>query len=227
MFEQFLSMLPSQKSRDVASTAAGMLAVLAGRKVVGLSLFAKGVAGLEKHWREAHPDFQGGMDDRWQRAIKFYNETHSNDTNRVLHLWGIPLIVGGTAGLLLFRPYRPLWLMSASSFSVGWILNFIGHGIYEKKAPAFADDPLAFVAGPVWDLQQMMRKNKKTSPDFSEASSSNDHSSHAGEQTAKTVIIEDPSHDPVADTAVHTEAETTAHEEIIDVNVSTANPAMA
>jgi uncharacterized membrane protein YGL010W len=38
-------------------------------------------------------------------------------------------------------------------------LNFIGHGKYEKNAPAFADDPLSFIAGPVWDFQQILRKD--------------------------------------------------------------------
>ena len=36
-----------------------MLGVLAGQKVTGLSLFAKGLWGLEKEWRKAHPEFDG------------------------------------------------------------------------------------------------------------------------------------------------------------------------
>jgi hypothetical protein len=143
------------KTRHVATTAAGMLAILAGRKLTGLSLFAKGAAGLEKEWRKEHPEFRGGFQERWQASIDFYEKTHENGVNKKLHVIGIPMILGGAAGLLLFSPYRPLWFMSASSFTAGWILNFIGHGIFEKKAPAFADDPLSFIAGPVWDFRQM------------------------------------------------------------------------
>ena len=136
-----------------------MLALLAGRKLTALALFAKGFAGVEKKWRENHPDFQGGFAERWDEALRFYEETHREPTNRKLHIIGIPFIVAGTAGLLLFAPYRPLWGIAATSFVGGWVLNFIGHGMYEKKAPTFADDPLSFVAGPVWDFQQLLRKD--------------------------------------------------------------------
>ena len=160
MLNTVLELLPNAKTRNVASTAAGMLGVLAGRKVTGLTLFAKGLWGLEKEWRKAHPEFDGGVVERWNKAIEFYERTHENDVNRKLHIIGIPMILGGTVGLLIFSPYRPMWFLSASSFAAGWVLNFIGHGVFEKKAPAFADDPLSFVAGPVWDFQQMFGKNR-------------------------------------------------------------------
>ena len=32
------------------------------------------------------------------------------------------------------------------------MLNFIGHGFFEKGAPAFSEDPLSFFAGPAWDF---------------------------------------------------------------------------
>jgi hypothetical protein len=155
MIDTFLSFIPSAKKRNVAYAGAGMLGVLAGRKITGLALFAKGLHGLEEEWRKAHPEFEGGVVARWDKAIEFYEETHENGVNRKLHIIGIPMIVGGAAGLLLFSPFRPLWFVSASSFTAGWILNFIGHGVFEKKAPAFADDPLSFLAGPVWDFKQL------------------------------------------------------------------------
>lgn len=160
MLDTLLTLLPNEKTRNVASTAAGMLGVLAGRKVAGLTLFAKGVYGLEKQWRADHPEFEGGLEERWRRAVDFYEKTHGDSMNRKLHIIGIPMIVGGTAGLLLFTPYRPLWFMAASSFTFGWVLNFIGHGVFEKNAPAFADDPLSFLAGPVWDFQKVFGKER-------------------------------------------------------------------
>ena len=36
----------------------------------------------------------------------------------------------------------------------------MGHAAFEKNAPAFKDDPLSFLAGPVWDLQQFIGKRK-------------------------------------------------------------------
>lgn len=165
MLETLMGLLPSlvtsEKLRNVASTAAGMIGLLGGRKISGLTLFAKGIRGLEKQWREDHPEFKGGLEERWQRALDFYEKTHKNPVNRKLHMIGIPMIVGGAAGLLIFNPYRPLWFVSASSFATGWVLNFIGHGLFEKNAPAFADDPLSFIAGPVWDVQQLFGKKPR------------------------------------------------------------------
>jgi hypothetical protein len=160
MLDKVRSFLDSEKNRNVAMTAGGMLALLGGRKVTALGLFAKGLQGLEKNWREAHPDFEGDLKARWERALEFYDATHKDPTNRKLHIIGIPFIVAGTVGLLVFPAYRPLWGVSAAAFVGGWVLNFIGHGRYEKKAPAFSDDPLSFVAGPVWDFQQLVQKRR-------------------------------------------------------------------
>lgn len=140
---------------DLACTAGGMLSLLAGGKFTALGLFAKGLTGLEKKWRNNHPDFDGSASSRWKEAIEFYDKTHREPTNRKLHKVGIPMILGGTVGLLLFPAYRPFWTASAGLFAGGWVLNFIGHGIYEKNKPAFADDPLSFIAGPVWDWKLM------------------------------------------------------------------------
>jgi hypothetical protein len=148
-----------KENRDVVAAGAGMLALLAGRKLTALALFGKGFSGLEKKWRANHSDFQGDCAERWDEALRFYGETHRDPVNRKLHIIGIPFIVAGAAGLILFAPYRPLWGMAATSFVGGWVLNFIGHGKYEKNAPAFADDPLSFIAGPVWDFQQILRKD--------------------------------------------------------------------
>ena len=166
MYDKLLSLIPSKKRRNVAAAAGGMLSLLTGQKIAGLAMFAKGLQGLEQEWRKDHPEFQGDLSARWDEAIAFYEKTHEHDTNRKLHIIGIPMIVGGAAGLLLFAPYRnPLWWASAGSFSAGWILNFIGHGVFEKKAPAFADDPLSFIAGPVWDFQQLFGKRAAKKPE--------------------------------------------------------------
>lgn len=164
MLQRALDLLP-KKSRNVVLTVGSMGALLAGRKVVALSMLGKGIVGLEEGWREAHPDFDGDLQERLDEAIVFYDDTHQDSMNRKLHMVGIPMILGGTAGLLMFKPLRPLWFTSASLFTTGWLLNLVGHGLFEKNAPAFADDPVAFVAGPVWDLKYKGRppqvKNRK------------------------------------------------------------------
>jgi len=101
-----LEKIRDRKTRDVACVAAGMTGVLAGRKVIGLGLFAKGLWGLERRWREERR-FEGTFAERWAEAERFYEATHRHPVNRALHVVGIPMIVGGAAGLLAFRPYRP------------------------------------------------------------------------------------------------------------------------
>ncbi len=144
-----------RKTRGVALTFGGMGALMVGGKATAIGLVAKGLRDIEAEWRAAHPDFVGGKRARWQAAIEFYDATHQHPTNRKLHIVGIPIIVGGTTGLLVWPRYTPPWFLSAGAFGVGWALNFVGHGLYEKNAPAFADDPLSFIAGPIWDLMHL------------------------------------------------------------------------
>ncbi len=150
-----------QKQLDTAKMVGGMVLVMLGRKAEGLTLFAKGIYDLEKIYKEKHPDLEPGFDKRWEKAVEFYEETHKDDTNRVLHKWGIPLIVGGTVGLVATKPYKKSWLVSASLFGIGWAMNIVGHAKYENKKPAFTDDPLSFIAGPVWDIQQLIGNGNK------------------------------------------------------------------
>ena len=164
MLEKMIGLVADEKKRNVLFMVGGMGSLLAGSKLGALGLFMKGAVGLEKVWNDAHPDHKasgGGVVERWNRAIHFYESTHMNDMNRKLHIVGIPLIVGGAVGMLVFVPFGPRWIVTAGSFTGGWVLNFIGHGVFEKNAPAFADDPLSFLAGPVWDLQQVFGKKAK------------------------------------------------------------------
>ena len=70
------------------------------------------------------------------------------------------MIVGGAAGMLAFRPVSitaPLFFVSTGTFITGWALNIVGHSKYEGNAPAFKDDPLSFMAGPIWDARQVVK----------------------------------------------------------------------
>jgi hypothetical protein len=145
----------------VALSVAGMGALCAGFKLSALSLFGAGIQQLEKDWRARHPEFAGSAADRWQASLAFYRETHQNGVNRSLHLIGIPLIAGGAAGLFISKPLSPfrgaLWAGSLGAFAAGWILNLVGHAAFERRAPAFSDDGLSFIAGPIWDLQELLK----------------------------------------------------------------------
>lgn len=144
-----------RRVRGVAQTVGGMVGLVTGSKLGSMVLAARGVRDLEAEWRAAHPDFDGGARERWAAAIEFYEATHTDPTNRALHMVGIPIIVGGVTGLLVWPRYSPPWVVSAGAYGVGWALNLVGHAFFEKNAPAFADDPLSFLAGPVWDLYRL------------------------------------------------------------------------
>ncbi len=139
-----------------------MGALCLGFKRSALTLFAAGMRTLEADWRSRHPEFKGGAAERFQAALAFYRETHQNPTNRRLHVIGIPLILGGALGLFVSPPLSPVsgwvWLGSLGAFSGGWALNLVGHAVHEGRAPAFSEDGLSFLAGPVWDLQELMQR---------------------------------------------------------------------
>lgn len=166
MFRDKLKKLADPDTEALAWTVGGMaMLTFGGPRLPALATFAKGAIKLEESWRRRHPRFEGGLRARWRKAEEFYEGTHQDKTNRALHIVGIPMIVGGAAGMLAFRPVgmtAPLWFGSAGTFTTGWALNIVGHAVFEKNAPAFKDDPLSFVAGPIWDARQVARKLRST-----------------------------------------------------------------
>ena len=155
MLDRWTAKLSEKKNRDLAMLAGGMAGIMTGAKLTPLALVAMGMKGLEEEWRKEHPEFEGGMKERWDAAIAFYDETHQDPVNRVLHTVGIPMILGGAIGMLAAPRYTPPWWIANGSWTVGWALNFVGHGVFEKSAPAFAEDPLSFLAGPAWDFVRL------------------------------------------------------------------------
>ena len=147
--------LKEKKNRDLAMLAGGAATLMAGGKMSSLALFAGGLKGLEKRWRQDHPEFRGSLKDRFDVAVEFYDQTHQEPTNRILHTIGIPMILGGFVGMMASPRYSPPWWISNGSWTTGWALNFVGHGLFERGEPAFASDPLAPIAGPVWDFLRL------------------------------------------------------------------------
>lgn len=109
-----------------------------------------------------------------------YARYHTHPKNRLCHAVGIPLImlaiVHWTFPLpLLVLPLYAAWhprlaLLMAGVlfamalvklplawlfFTLGWIFQFIGHAVYEKKSPAFARNLIHLLVGPLWILQEI------------------------------------------------------------------------
>ena len=148
------SLLPAGRKRGVVLTGGAAFALLGGNKLAACMLLARGVANLEQAWVADHPHWDGTWSDRLAHALAAYERSHTDPINRRMHRIGLPMIVGGTVGLLAFRTLGPLWLISAGSFVAGCTLNAVGHSAYEGSPLAFATDPMAFVIGPIWDWQE-------------------------------------------------------------------------
>ena len=49
----------------------------------------------------------------------------------------------------------PFWI-NVALFVVGWILQFVGHSVYEKRSPAFLTNALHLLVGPLWILNDVV-----------------------------------------------------------------------
>ena len=48
-------------------------------------------------------------------------------------------------------------MVNVAFFVLGWILQFIGHSVYEKKQPAFFRNFVHLLVGPLWILNDLVR----------------------------------------------------------------------
>ena len=49
----------------------------------------------------------------------------------------------------------PFWI-NVALFVVGWILQFVGHSVYEKRQPAFLTNAMHLLVGPLWILNDFV-----------------------------------------------------------------------
>jgi len=66
----------------------------------------------------------------------------------------LPMLVVSIGFYFLGR-WMPLWL-NAVLFVLGWIFQFLGHSIYEKRQPAFLKNALHLLVGPLWILNGLI-----------------------------------------------------------------------
>lgn len=150
--------------KNIINVAGSMGLLLTGRKMTAMAMFGKAFLELEREWRAQHPEVAETLQARWEAALSFYERTHQDPTNRLLHRLGLPMIAGGAAGLLIGGFLRPLWIASAATFSVGWALSLIGQLFFEKEGVPLDADPLSFIVGPLRDLQQQLARRRAERP---------------------------------------------------------------
>ncbi len=59
-----------------------------------------------------------------------------------------------SAAFYLAGAALPFWI-NVALFVVGWILQFVGHSVYEKRQPAFLTNAMHLLVGPLWILNDM------------------------------------------------------------------------
>ncbi len=59
------------------------------------------------------------------------------------------IMLAASVGLLVLGRPMSVWV-AAALFVLGWIFQFIGHYVYEKRAPAFFRNLAHLLVGPLW-----------------------------------------------------------------------------
>lgn len=76
------------------------------------------------------------------------------------YLWLDPRLGAAmtAATLVLYLAARLLdWRLALALFLVGWVFQFIGHGVYERRSPAFFRNLTHLLVGPLWVLNHALR----------------------------------------------------------------------
>jgi uncharacterized membrane protein YGL010W len=70
---------------------------------------------------------------------------------------GVVSIASVTFGQWVARQATPTWLaIGIALFVVGWAFQFIGHVCYEHRKPAFVDDVIGLLIGPLFILVELL-----------------------------------------------------------------------
>lgn len=73
-------------------------------------------------------------------------------------LWhpGLGLAMGAVIGVMAWLSLQlPVWAAPAA-FVLGAIFQAVGHAVYEKKSPAFSDNLIHVLVGPMWVLKEVL-----------------------------------------------------------------------
>jgi uncharacterized membrane protein YGL010W len=94
----------------------------------------------------------------WDDWVDEYSDSHQHPVNKLMHTFGIPMIV---LSLVLVIPsffISGLWRFALGLFVVGWILQFIGH-YFEGKPPEFFKDYRFLFVGTRWWAKKVLGRD--------------------------------------------------------------------
>ncbi|HEV3275974.1 MAG TPA: Mpo1-like protein [Terriglobia bacterium] len=63
------------------------------------------------------------------------------------------------------------WQVAAGLFVIGWVFQFIGHGAYERRQPAFYKNLAHLIIGPLWVLNHVFHVRGETAAPVASAES--------------------------------------------------------
>ncbi|MGZ3771982.1 MAG: Mpo1-like protein [Bdellovibrio sp.] len=90
-----------------------------------------------------------------EELFRQYEASHTTKGNRICHTIGIPLII---LSIILLVMNLTQWALVA--FIVGWIFQFIGHGI-ERSWPEFLTNPIFLIVGPIYFVKKVYGSKNK------------------------------------------------------------------
>ena len=72
--------------------------------------------------------------------------------------WKLGIAMLGVS-IILYIAGRVLPLsVNVALFILGWIFQFVGHSVYEKRQPAFLRNLVHLLVGPLWILKGLVRR---------------------------------------------------------------------
>jgi uncharacterized membrane protein YGL010W len=80
----------------------------------------------------------------WRQLFVMYRAAHTKPGTRITHMIGIPLIVLSVPALLV----KPA--VALTMFVTGWMLQLVGHYVFERNDPQFFGDKRNLLVGVVW-----------------------------------------------------------------------------
>ena len=79
--------------------------------------------------------------------------------------WRLALAMLVVSVLFYFAGAALPMSVNAALFILGWIFQFIGHSVYEKRQPAFMRNMVHLLVGPLWILNDVVPVVRRRLPD--------------------------------------------------------------
>lgn len=73
--------------------------------------------------------------DSLQTHMEVYRNEHRTLGCKLTHMFGVPMIAASVPTVFFH------WPIALAMFVIGWVLQFVGHYVFEKNRPVLLSDP--------------------------------------------------------------------------------------